>query len=314
MDPAVALLRTTLNTTALLAPRTAGRAAFELFLRPLRRSKVRSSERDVHDRAVTGELTVNGKRVVVYRWGDGARPVLLLHGWQSRASRYAPFVPRLQALGLSPVAFDAPGHGDSGGRSTTILEYRDVIRALQETYGTFHSVVAHSFGVSCAYLALRDGVRAERLVAVAGVAEFGYLPAGFCARLGLNARIERDLRRRIEHELFAGTANVWEHFDATHDPAAVTPPALVVHDEDDTVVGIGQAHRLKAAYGDRLELITTRGLGHRRILADPAVIDNAIGFLAGTDLAGTDLAGTDLAGTDLVATDLAGTDLEARTA
>ncbi len=50
------------------------------------------------------------------------------------------------------------------------------------------------------------------------------------------------------------------------------------------MVGIDQAYRLKAAYGDRLDLLVTRGLGHRRILADPAVIDNAIGFLAGADL------------------------------
>ena len=284
MDPAVTLLRTVLNAASLPAPRTAGRAAFALFLRPGRRSRVRTTEREVHDRAVTDELTVNGKRVVVYRWGDGARPVLLVHGWQSRASRFAPFVPRLQALGLSPVSFDAPGHGDSGGRTTTILEYREVIRRLQETYGTFDSVIAHSFGVSCAYLALREGVRAGRLVAVAGVARFGYLPAAFCARLGLNGRIERDLRRRIEQELFAGAGDIWERFDATRDPAAVPLPVLAVHDEDDTVVGIDQAYRLKAAYGDRLDLLVTRGLGHRRILADPAVIDNAIGFLAGADL------------------------------
>ncbi|WP_371480226.1 alpha/beta hydrolase [Kitasatospora sp. NBC_00315] len=284
MDPAVTLVRTVLNTTALFAPRVAGRAAFELFRHPLRRSRLRDTEREVHDRAVTEEITVAGKRVVVYRWGDGARPVLLLHGWRSRASRYAEFVPRLRALGLSPVSFDAPGHGDSGGRATTILEYREVIRRLQEEYGTFHSVVAHSFGVTCAFLALRDGVRAGRLVAVAGVAEFGHLPAGFCAGLGLGPRIERELRRLIEQELFVGAAglpdDIWEHFDATHDPGAIPLPVLVVHDEGDDVVGIGQAHRLKAAYGGQVELLTTRGLGHRRILADPAVIDNAIGFLA----------------------------------
>jgi hypothetical protein len=31
--------------------------------------------------------------VVTCRRGDGTRPVLLLHRWQSRASRYAGFVP-----------------------------------------------------------------------------------------------------------------------------------------------------------------------------------------------------------------------------
>lgn len=286
MHPSAALIRPALNATALIAPRPAGRLAFELFRHPLRRGRLRDGEREPHRQAVTEEITVNGKRVVTYRWGDGARPVLLVHGWQSRASRFAAFVPRLRALGLSPVAFDAPGHGDSGGRATTIVEVRDVIRRLHERYGDFESVIAHSFGVTCAFLALRGGVRAGRLVAVAGVAEFDYLPAEFCAQLGLAPRVERELRRRIERVLFAGVreregfGSVWEHFDACHRPADVTLPILVVHDEDDDVVRPDQAHRLAAAYGDRLDLLVTRGLGHRRVLTEPTVVDNVIGYLS----------------------------------
>ncbi|MGW4897999.1 alpha/beta hydrolase [Kitasatospora sp. NPDC004240] len=284
MDPS-ALIRPALNTTALVAPRLAGRLAFELFKHPVRRGRVRGAERELHEGAVTEEITVNGKRVVTYRWGDGARPVLLVHGWQSRASRFAAFVPRLRALGLSPVSFDAPGHGGSGGRATTILEVRDIIRRLHRRYGDFESVIAHSFGVTCAFLALRGGVRAGRLVAVAGVAEFGYLPSEFCAQLGLSARIERELNHRIERVLFAdtpqreGIGSIWEHFDAAHRPEDVGLPILVVHDEDDDVVRLDQAHRLKAAYGERLDLLVTRGLGHRRVLGEPTVVDNAIGFL-----------------------------------
>ncbi|MFD7586749.1 alpha/beta hydrolase [Kitasatospora sp. NPDC059811] len=280
MDPALALVRTALNTTSHLAPRLAGRAAYELFQRPLRRSAVRPAERETHRQAAVERITVNGKEVVVYRWGDGARPVLLMHGWRSRASRFAPYVPRLRALGLSPVAFDAPGHGDSGGRATTVLEYRAIAGQLQDGYGGFEAIVAHSLGVAGAFLALREGVRAGRLVALAGVSEFAYLPGAFCAGLGLGPVIERDLRHRIEHELFAGTEDPWRRFDAAHRPEEVPPPILVAHDEGDDVVGISHARRLKAAYGDRLELLVTRGLGHRRIVAEPTVIDNAIGFLS----------------------------------
>lgn len=280
MDPSIALVRTTLNTVSLIAPSVAGRAAFALFRHPIRRGRLRTVERELHQRAVVEQLVVNGKRVAAYRWGDGTRPVLLLHGWQSRASRYAPLIPRLQALGLSPIGFDAPGHGESAGRATTILEYRELIGRLQERYGPFEAIVAHSFGVNCAFLALRTGIRAERLVAIAGVAEFRFLVDGFCAQLGLNARIERDLTRRIEQVLFPGTEAIWERFDATDRPEELGIPVLVVHDEDDPTVPLDQAHRLKAAYGDRLDLLVTRGLGHRRILTEPAVLDNVIGFLS----------------------------------
>ncbi|GJF32301.1 alpha/beta hydrolase [Kitasatospora sp. NE20-6] len=280
MDRSTALLGRALNGTALIAPRLAGRAAFELFRHPVRRSRVRSTEREVHDRARPSALTVGGSPVTVYRWGDGTRPVLLVHGWRSRASRFAGFVPRLLDLGLSPVAFDAPGHGDSGGRATTILEYREIIARLHARHGPFEAVVAHSFGVSAAFLALREGVPAGRLVAVSGVAEFRFLVDGFRQQLGLADRLERELTRRIERVLFPAEEALWERFDATHRPAEITPRILVVHDQDDDVVPIGQAHRLKAAYGDRLDLLTTRGLGHRRILTEPGVLDNVLGFLA----------------------------------
>ncbi|MFB7616236.1 alpha/beta hydrolase [Kitasatospora sp. NPDC056181] len=286
MDPAVTLIRTTLNATSLIAPGLAGRAAFRLFRHPVRRGRVRTHEREVHRSAVTEELSHHGERVVVYRWGDGTRPVLLMHGWQSRASRFADFVPRLRALGLSPVAYDAPGHGDSGGRTATVLDHRDIAVRLQERHGDFEALVAHSLGVNAAFLALRGGLRAGRLVAVAGVAEVSFMPAAFCARAGLNTVVERRLRWLMNHEMFPGVADVGAYFDAARRPEELGLPILVAHDEDDDVVPLGHAHRLKDAYGDRLDLIVTRGLGHRRILTEPTVLDNAVGFLAAGSPAG----------------------------
>ncbi len=281
MDPAVALIRTTLNAASLAAPGLAGRAAFELYRHPLRRGRVRTREREVHDRAATRTLRHRGEPVVVHRWGDGTRPVLLMHGWQSRASRFADFVPRLRALGLTAVGYDAPGHGDSGGRTATVLDHRAIALRLQEEYGAFEAVIAHSLGVNAAFLALREGLEAGRLAALAGVGEVSWLPAGFCARLGLNATVERELRRRAESgAMFPGVTDVRAHFDAARGPEEIALPILVVHDEDDDVVPFAQARRLRAAYGDRLELLATRGLGHRRILTEPTVIDHVIGFLS----------------------------------
>ncbi|RKE20428.1 alpha/beta fold hydrolase [Streptomyces sp. TLI_171] len=280
MAPTVALLRTALNAASLLATAPPGRVAFELFRHPMRRSRVRSAERELHDLAVTEEMTVNGKRVRVYRWGDGRRPVLLVHGWQSRASRFAPYVRGLLDLGMSPIGFDAPGHGDSTGRATTILEYREVIGRLAERHGPFEAAVAHSFGVCCTFLAMAEGVPVGRLVAVAGVAEFDFLVQGFAAMLGLNDRLKHDLVRRIERVLLPGAGEIWHRFDATRRPERITAPILVVHDEDDDVVPIRQAHLLHAAYGEpQLRLITTQGLGHRRVLSERTVVDNALAFL-----------------------------------
>ncbi|MEU1466812.1 alpha/beta hydrolase [Streptomyces sp. NPDC005761] len=269
-----------LNALSGPAPGLAGSAVFSLFCNPVRRGKVLPRERAAHERAVTEELTVDGQQVRVYRWGGGERPVLMLHGWQSRASRYAGFVPRLQELGLTPVSFDAPGHGDSGGRGATILEYREIIRRLQDGYGAFHSVIAHSLGATSVLLALRGGVEAGRLVTVAAVKDFDHFPDKFADILGLRTGLRQDLRHRIEHRLFAEVSRPWELFDATRSPDEIKVPMLIIHDEDDDMVPVEQAYALKAAYGERAELVVTAGLGHRKVLGEAVVIDSAMDFIA----------------------------------
>ncbi|GAA1141164.1 pimeloyl-ACP methyl ester carboxylesterase [Kitasatospora gansuensis] len=278
MDLSAALLRTALNATATVSPRAAGQGAFALFHRPVLRSRIRPDEREQHDRAVTEQLTVGAREVTSYRWGSGERPVLLVHGWRSRASRFAPMIPRLQALGLSPVAFDAPGHGDSGGRTTTILDYREVIGRLHDRYGPFEAVVAHSLGAAGAFLALREGVKAGRVVTIAGVAEYGFLVEAFRVQLGLGRWAGPELERRVAEVLAAGRDRA--DFDPVHRPGDFDFPMLAVHDRDDRVVLPGQADLFRAAYGERLQLLTTEGLGHSRILAEPTVLDHVAGFLA----------------------------------
>ncbi|MFF3336682.1 alpha/beta hydrolase [Streptomyces sp. NPDC002888] len=229
---------------------------------------------------MTEEVVVGGKRVRVYRWGDGARPVLMVHGWQSRASRYAGFVPRLEALGLTGLAFDAPGHGDSEGYATTILEYGEIMRLLQERYGAFHTVLAHSLGATSAFLALRGGLVAERLVTVAAVKDFGHFPDEFARILGLRPALWQDLRFRIEHRLFQAVEDPWELFDATVRTEEIGVPMRIIHDTGDEMVPVHHAHALKAAYGEQAELVLTYGLGHRKVLGEAVVIDSAMGFIA----------------------------------
>ncbi|WP_328301755.1 alpha/beta hydrolase [Streptomyces sp. NBC_00435] len=273
------LLSTTLNITVRVAPGPVGRVAFALFVRPLGRPKVRPGEAEVMARAVTGRLVVDGIPVTTYRWGDGGRPVLIVHGWSSRASRFAGFVEALRARGRTVVAFDAPGHGESGGRSTTILRQREIIRQLHARHGGFSDVVAHSFGVVSTFFALRDGIRADRIVAIGAVADFDYLAERFRGLTGLNQAVEDAMRGHVQRRLFPDEPGVWPRFDVCHHPEEVPSEILLVHDADDDTSPPGQSRAIAAAYGERARLIETRGLGHRRILAAPEIIGAAVEFL-----------------------------------
>jgi pimeloyl-ACP methyl ester carboxylesterase len=270
------IIGSAVNGLALVAPALAGRAAFRMFGYAGARAPLRDSESAVHAAATVDPLTVNGKRVLTYRWGDGLRPVLLIHGWQSRAARFAAFIPRLRAMGYTPISFDAPGNGDSGGRFTNAFEYVEATRQIQHRYGPFEAIIAHSFGAICAFLAVRDGVRAGRLVTISGVADFEQLADGFVRLAGLSPRAKAALTARTA-SLFG--PEPWQRLSGTHRPEEIDLPILAIHDDGDRVVDPGQAARITTAYGDRARRIVTTGLGHHRILADPAVLDAALTFL-----------------------------------
>ncbi len=279
MDVTAAVVRSALNGTSLVSKRLAGKGALRLFRLPRGRSRIRTGERTVMARALVRTIDAGGRPVMVYQWGDGRRPVLLVHGWESRGSRLSAFVDALLDRGYSPLAFDAPGHGDSEGSTTTVLEFRDILAELHAEYGDFEAVIAHSLGVVGVFLALRGSVRAGRIATIGGVADFGLVVDAFCAALRLRAPLERELRRRIEREMFPGEADIWARFSVVHRPEEVALPILVVHDEDDDTVSPDQGRQIVAAYGDRARLVSTRGLGHRRILVAPAVVAEVLDFV-----------------------------------
>ncbi|WP_165987279.1 alpha/beta hydrolase [Streptomyces sp. YIM 98790] len=285
---ATAVIRFVLNTASRVAPRPAGALAFALFLRAGARARPRPAEAPLMRTARTEVLDLDGIPVRVHRWGNGERPVLLLHGWRSRASRWHALAEALLAAGYSPVAFDAPGHGDSGGRGSTILDYRDLVRRLRAAAGRpFEALIGHSFGGLAAFAAVRDPGTAGRLVTISGISQFGFLTEAFRAQLGLRPRLEAELRRRVERFVAARgeTGNIWSRFSASYRTGEITVPILVIHDRDDTMVPVGQARRVMAGYAGQADQLLTRGLGHSRILADPVVTGAVVDFLTSTDAA-----------------------------
>ncbi|GAB3928645.1 alpha/beta fold hydrolase [Kribbella albertanoniae] len=265
------LARVGLTAIGAFSPRLAGRIAFELWRRPLARGRVRDAERQVHEAARVE--VIDG--IVTYAWGDGRRPVLLVHGWRSRASRYAGLITQLLELGYSPISYDGPGHGDTTIAMGTILDHQRIINALAAKYGAFEGIIAHSLGVPFALYAVRQGAPAARFVSISGFGDFGYLVDKFGTELGLRTAVKNRLRREIEGRLFDGDPEIWTKFSVGPGDAEL----LVIHNDVDKVVDPAQVAVLMASYGPRARHSAKTGLGHGRILSDPAVIDEAVTFL-----------------------------------
>lgn len=268
-----------LTALSAVAPPVAAEIGFRLWRSLGRPERVHPRDLAVHARATPGTLDLDGIPVATYTWGSGPEVVLLVHGWRSRASRFAALVDSLEAPGRTIVAFDAPGNGDTPGIRTSLLDYARIIRLLAARHGGVATIVAHSFGVLCAFVAVREGVAVDRLVGIAGLHDADEIVEQFSRDVGLGRRAKAGLRDRIERRFFPGIAGLWRRFVAELDPADTRTALLLAHDRGDTRVDVRQSVLIADAHTGPVRLVRTDGLGHHRILNDPGVLAQIAAFV-----------------------------------
>jgi len=214
------------------------------------------------------------RRVSAWRWGHGPT-VLLVHGWEGRGAQLGSFIEPLVRAGLSVVAFDAPGHGDSPGRRVYLTDMADCVIDVARAVGPLHAIVAHSVGGSAALLAhQRGGVDATRNVMIAP----SVLIADAVAQFGRTVALDDHDCAALEHQLASHNGISFEALQIEHLVGQREQALLVIHDQADREVPFRHGERLATAWR-QAKLHPTTGLGHRRILRDPAVIAETVGFI-----------------------------------
>lgn len=256
-------------------PVLAGRWAYRLWF-ATRRFPEPPRERHWRERARTDRIAWRGTTLARYTWGEPAAPaVLLIHGWNGRGTQMGAFAEPLAGAGYRAVACDAPAHGRSPGRHTNIFEYAEAIQALAQASGPVAGAVAHSFGVPAAARALQQGLQLPGLVAIAAPAGAEFLLHRFAHMLDIPDSVIAAMRVRIERNF---GMDIFARLSTEAMLAGCSLPGLIVHDRGDRDVPIAHAERLHRAWPEA-RLMLTEGLGHRRILRDPAVIAAALEFL-----------------------------------
>jgi len=270
----VPALRGAFSLLEATAPGMGAQLAERLFFRPPP-SRISSRVQSLLAAARPFQVRLRGQPLAAWSWGEGPR-VVLVHGWGSRGGHLAAFVPRLLAAGFSAVAFDAPAHGASPGRTTNIPEMADALWAVSEATGPEPpaGAVAHSAGSVATAYALRHGLTLGRAVLLASAARPDTYAERFAERLGLGPRLQSRLRARTEKRL----GLPWSALDVPTLVRGLEVPALIVHDEQDEDVPWRDGAEVAAAW-PQARLVTTRGLGHHQVLRDPEVVRRAVEFL-----------------------------------
>jgi pimeloyl-ACP methyl ester carboxylesterase len=251
-----------------LSPALAGRLAATLFARPRRHARP-DRER---------ELIVRGARVPLpdglhaTAWGAGPT-VLLVHGWEGRGAQLGAFVDPLVAAGYRVVALDGPAHGDSPGRTTTGPEFAQALVATRDAVGPLAAIVGHSFGGFTSLLAVSRGLPTARVVTIGTPASVPEVLRDFLRLVRLPDQALPSMISALETRVRAPMAS----FEVEAFAPTVHVPVLVVHDTGDREVPYADGQRLAQVFGARL--LTTNGLGHRRILFAPEVVAAVVEFI-----------------------------------
>jgi pimeloyl-ACP methyl ester carboxylesterase len=271
------VMRSALKLLSRTSPNVASRIAVDLFMTP-RRFRTPERERALLADASPFEVRLGtGTTIRAWSWGEGP-VVLLVHGWEGRGSQMSTFVQPLVDAGYRVVTFDAPGHGASDGNRSSLPHFTWALRGVAGATAEPHAIIAHSLGCAATTLALREGLTANRLVFFAPPLDPVEYTARFGEIIGIDGEVLSRMRLRIEERFL----RKWSDYSLAETAKEMTAPLLIVHDREDRETYWSEGNALAQAWPNA-RLITTEGLGHRRILREAFLIENATRFISGNE-------------------------------
>ena len=264
-----------LVASRLLFPELAGAWAERLFLTPPKAGDDAASALDLID-AREGCIVHKGRHIMTWRWGAADAPaVVLAHGWGGHAAQMRAFVFPLLAAGYRVIAYDQPAHGLSEGKLTGLPDFADVLAEIAAHHGDVRAVIGHSLGATAAAMAHAwNKMELDRIVLISPPSDL----VGYSRRFARWHWIPERLRGAMQTAIEERYGVRWEEIELARVAPRLAARALVIHDRDDRMVPWKQGAAV-AQHWRGARLVTTQDLGHRRILADDAVISAAVAFV-----------------------------------
>jgi pimeloyl-ACP methyl ester carboxylesterase len=274
---AITYIRIQFKVIAAISSVIAAERAFTLFCTPFPKRKRQAPA--LFATAETLQLQLDDNTLTGWRWNKGGtKKVLILHGFASCAYNFHTYIKDFVQKGYEVLAFDAPAHGRSSGKTVNVVQYSNMILAINQYYGPVDSYLAHSFGGIAIGLALEQLVHGPN-VSVALVAPATETTTAIdhaFALLGLRSKNVRTHFNNIIERLSGKPATWFSLRRAVHN---IQASILWLHDEDDTVTPLADALQVQADNHTHIRFVITKGLGHQQIYRDASVRSHIVNFL-----------------------------------
>ena len=271
--PRIILL--TSKLISFISPKLITLFAAKLFTTPIKH-KIPKRELEMDRNSIQKLILVPAinKEVVLYQYGKSEKKILLVHGWSGRGTQLFKIADELLKAGYSTVSFDAPAHGKSPGKDTIMVDFIATILEIDRQFGPFEAAIGHSLGGMSVLNAIKKGLKVNHAVVIGSGDIVEDIMDDFVAKLGLKPTVSTLLRLHFEKK-YGEKMNSYSAFLAAKE---TTIPVLVIHDNNDPEVPVKAGIHIHE-YLKNGELLLTDGLGHRKILGNPKVIERTVQFI-----------------------------------
>lgn len=247
-----------INILSFVFPEKATQIAYSLFSEPRDGRLTKSSLPKILQETDSETLQHNGQHFQSYTWKGNDSVILLVHGWESNASRWENILPYLQKSGSTIIAIDAPAHGLSSGKEFNIPQYAEFIHILFQKYNPKH-LIGHSLGAkTCLYYqSVYQNNDLEKMVILGSPSDFNIILNNYISLLSLNSIVTQGLEK---HYLKNFNLKL-EHFSGKAFASKIKTKGFIAHDTDDTIVLFEEGKKIASSWKDSV-FIETTGLGH----------------------------------------------------
>lgn len=268
---AISLLRAKNRMLGVVAPEKVAKDMARLFLSP-RRFAQKDWEAEAE---LAGRRCTFGPGLSALCWGQGnPERILIMHGWESRATQMYGIASVLADSGFEVIAIDAPMHGESRGNKANPVEFAEAIVQADIAFGPFYGAIGHSMGGAALAIARDKGVQLGRYVLISSPAVLYETLRGFAGFMGLSDKCTRRFIHYVETEVGRPSKEL--------DVAAMLQgnefPPLLIHARDDVEVPYAAATKIHHSLKGSM-LWTAEKLGHRKIVRDHGVAGVVLQYL-----------------------------------
>lgn len=238
--------------------------AYKLFTSPRKGKLDKNDLPQTLKSAVLETFEYNGETFPAYVWQGNEDVILLIHGWESNASRWNELLQQLKPLRKTIIAIDAPAHGLSSDTEFGTPKYAEYIHLVAQKYRP-KILIGHSIGgAAISYFLNKYTITTvEKVIMLGAPSDFKIVSDNFANMLSLNTRIKLRLEDYFEQKFQIELEEFCGHKFAQN----FSQKAFIAHDSEDDVVLIAEGHKYAKSWKNAV-FVETKGLGHSMHNAD----------------------------------------------